>query len=522
MNSVIDGPCYTCRNRRIQCDQSGVPCGKCRSAGLACLDKRPLKWVKGVAIRGKLQGHVYGTLDDPSPGKQNGRQGSAHQRRALRQVQSSGTILGDHSGPYSLRQAPVRTLAIPDPALSGLDDVSKYYLDYYKERICQLFIVRDTTRNPFRQLIALSLISPVLSKALLALAARHRANQCQTFHELTSPIPPEQVTADRRALVLKHQAIAALSRAVADPISSRQDSTLASVFLLVFLDLVESGSDGWNFHLEGAKNLVASLQPQSEPQAGINQGRGQTLHGILTFIAKQIKVIGTLGATFVRPRTLSGFVIPEHEEALLSETTDTSFLGCPDHILHVMHSLSIQRDILFSPTIDPLMVETHARRTHELVRTCEEFDCYAWVAQLQKVSSSARERGSLTLLARSFKVGTIIYGKRILDAMTAYTTQLVALVSELLDVLKDLQNDWAMFKCVLWPIFVAGLESSTQTERHIVQTLLEKFWNATSCLNAVNAAKTLQAYWFQADASGVGQSRWIFDIGQLGRDWLWI
>lgn len=58
MDPVPD-PCYTCRNRRIQCDQSGVPCGKCEKAGLECLDKRPFRWVKGVAIRGKMQGRSY-------------------------------------------------------------------------------------------------------------------------------------------------------------------------------------------------------------------------------------------------------------------------------------------------------------------------------------------------------------------------------------------------------------------------------------------------------------------------------
>jgi hypothetical protein len=52
-------PCYTCRNRRIQCDQSSVPCAKCQKAGLECFDKRPFRWVKGVAIRGKMQGRSF-------------------------------------------------------------------------------------------------------------------------------------------------------------------------------------------------------------------------------------------------------------------------------------------------------------------------------------------------------------------------------------------------------------------------------------------------------------------------------
>lgn len=52
-------PCYTCRTRRIQCDRSGVPCAKCQKAGLECFDKRPIRWVKGVAIRGKMQGRSF-------------------------------------------------------------------------------------------------------------------------------------------------------------------------------------------------------------------------------------------------------------------------------------------------------------------------------------------------------------------------------------------------------------------------------------------------------------------------------
>lgn len=127
-------------------------------------------------------------------------------------------------------------------------------------------------------------------KALLALAARHHVNKGQSFHEPVSPTSAQLVTADRHALAFKHQAMEALSKSLADPKLSNQDTTVASIFLLVFLDLLESGSDGWNFHLEGAKNLIASTYPQSGCQAGVNQGPGQTLQEIRAFITKQIKV----------------------------------------------------------------------------------------------------------------------------------------------------------------------------------------------------------------------------------------
>lgn len=49
-------PCYTCRRRHIECDRSRMPCAKCEKAGLECFQKRPVRWVKGVSIRGKMRG----------------------------------------------------------------------------------------------------------------------------------------------------------------------------------------------------------------------------------------------------------------------------------------------------------------------------------------------------------------------------------------------------------------------------------------------------------------------------------
>jgi hypothetical protein len=49
-------PCYTCRRRHIECDRTRIPCAKCEKAGLECSKKRPIRWVKGMCIRGKMQG----------------------------------------------------------------------------------------------------------------------------------------------------------------------------------------------------------------------------------------------------------------------------------------------------------------------------------------------------------------------------------------------------------------------------------------------------------------------------------
>lgn len=53
--------CYTCRRRRITCDNGLPTCRKCRDAGKECLGyQKPLVWVKGgVASRGKMMGRSF-------------------------------------------------------------------------------------------------------------------------------------------------------------------------------------------------------------------------------------------------------------------------------------------------------------------------------------------------------------------------------------------------------------------------------------------------------------------------------
>jgi hypothetical protein len=58
--------CYTCRRRRIVCDNGLPTCRKCRDAGKECLGyQKPLVWVKGgVASRGKMMGLSFDDVAD--------------------------------------------------------------------------------------------------------------------------------------------------------------------------------------------------------------------------------------------------------------------------------------------------------------------------------------------------------------------------------------------------------------------------------------------------------------------------
>ncbi|EAL91237.1 Zn(II)2Cys6 transcription factor [Aspergillus fumigatus Af293] len=450
--------CYTCRHRRVQCDRSGIPCGKCVKSGFECHQKRPIRWVKGVAIRGKMQGVSYSRLNNPA---------------------------GDEQGLIKLRRRGQQGLPIGlgDASMSSLDRVSKFYLDYLKD--------------------------PLLLSTVLALAARHRANEGQTFNGMEAPVPWTD-NAQHNALVFKHQAIHGLSQIVGDPESCRSDPTIASIFLLIFLDLVESGNDRWNAHLEGAKALLSlnkSLSQVHDP--------GQTVQEIRSFITKQIYLIETLGGTFVRPNLLSNF--PAEDKVKMGpDMVEQSFLGCPEQLLNAVQFFSSQRDLATAGQASEVCI----RNTSFMIKSVHSFHGYSWAANLRQ--STVYATHNLATLAECYKLGALIYGRRVLDMLSGRDTSQEEVVQNLFATIETLKRDAALFKCLLWPIFVAGLECRSSSEREFVIRALERFWTITLCLNTVNAGKILQSHWQTQDGNKDKSSNWVLGIGQLGEDWLLI
>jgi Fungal Zn(2)-Cys(6) binuclear cluster domain len=66
VTQIMTKGCYTCRRRRIVCDNELPTCRKCRNAGKECLGyQKPLVWVKGgVASRGKMMGLSFDDVVD--------------------------------------------------------------------------------------------------------------------------------------------------------------------------------------------------------------------------------------------------------------------------------------------------------------------------------------------------------------------------------------------------------------------------------------------------------------------------
>ncbi|KAL4884837.1 fungal-specific transcription factor domain-containing protein [Aspergillus karnatakaensis] len=498
---MIDA-CYTCRRRHINCDRTQTPCLKCQKAGLKCLDKRPIRWVQGVAIRGNMRGRSHQDNSVCSSPVEQVDTRSTTPVGILQQAQTFSLVdlVPTHSAQTSLPGS------LNDVALSNLDRLKHYYLDYYNDRICQLLIVYDSDNNPFRSLIPLALNDAVLLDAICALAARHRANFNQPFSSTPTQASSVSPNVDGEALRFKHGAIQGLSKSLTAQ-RSYHDSTVASVFLLVFLDLVESGCDRWNYHLEGAKSLMA-LTPTHDP--------GRTLQRIRKFIVKQTHLIEALGATFVRPELLSKSSSIDESANLLQDVVEESFLGCPEYILTAVQFFSLQRDLIANGN------RSDQASIHEVISVYDavrEFDCKTWATALPQ-ESVTRDIDDLCKLARTYQLGAMLYGRRVLDALEQIRTNQDSVVAELVGIINSLQHGSNLLKCILWSITVAGLESESQLQRDILIQALESFWMDTKCLNVTHAAKILQAHWINIDTHKAEVSDWIFDICQLSHDWL--
>ncbi|GFF50365.1 C6 transcription factor [Aspergillus udagawae] len=354
--------------------------------------------------------------------------------------------------------------------------------------------------------------------SILALSARHKANAARAFYPSELAIHSGLGLQDDRynALHFKYNAIQGLSRAVGTARPSQQDIIVASAFLLIFLDLLESGSDKWNFHLEGIKSLIAQIPPSS-------QDMGTTIQGLRDFIRRQIYLIDTLGATCTRPRLLSCSSIPSQSAMPLEMSVDRAFLGCPEQILGALRAFSTSRDIFIrSERSDTVDLYPYVQEVRNMLDSTQSFDCHTWVSGLPQPHSLTQPLGMLDEVAQSYKFGALIYGRRVLDALTGDTSSQHDLVCDLIRAIDALRSNDSLFKCILWPLFVAGLESQHEAQRRFVTSCLDKFWFETKCLNVVNAGIILRRFWKREDSGDISSSQWIFNIGQVEGDWLLI
>ncbi|KAL3460112.1 fungal-specific transcription factor domain-containing protein [Aspergillus heterothallicus] len=496
--------CWTCRSRTVRCDESGIPCRKCEKAGLECRDKKPLRWVQGVAVRGKMQGRMYE---------------AKHTKSEDEKSMSSESIL-------VIPRHNAFPNALQEPRFQNLDTVSRYYVDYYSERICKLYILHDSDSNPFRNLIPYALEDKALLKSITALAARHYANKGHSFDQTNLAIDSQYAKANLEALLFKAQAINSLSGELASPEPRKKDAVMATILLLIFVELLESGLDGWSFHLKGARGLARVYRTLNLPcKNGHARSHLDDMdQDTRSFLARQYSLIDTLGAALSHPKPLCE-LSTSYDAAVGQESIVRSFLGCPEFLLKSINFFSNQRRVVGELSQHGYgAFQGHIDDTRTMLDLTENFDSLKWASGFHPSNvTSACEVHNLSMLSEAYKIGTLLYGRQVLAGMGTHPATLGnnELVSQLLACISSLRGEEAFFKCLLWPTFLAGLHCVKHSQQLLVSDTLRMLWHSTNCLNVINASNILKHYWERIEALDA-EHQWSSGLPELDRHWLLI
>lgn len=273
-------PCHNCRRSRLLCDRKYPHCARCASRRTDCLGYGTLwRWTGAVASRGKLAGQ-------PSSAALCHNQAVVARRDGVDEPDLPSELYAARDGHHDFRPWPLVSSplwCLVDPQFRDSSYNHRRYYDYCKgesgqriassididiflvsSRVCLDLIAHDfSDRNPFRNLLPLATVYPVLHHVIVAASAAHMNNQVRNSGSLV-PFPTNDALESPTnidALTAKHKALQAMPSALQNIDSIGSDVLLAATLFLVNVELLESGNRCWKPHLEGAAQIMSLIQP---------------------------------------------------------------------------------------------------------------------------------------------------------------------------------------------------------------------------------------------------------------------
>ncbi|KAI5918971.1 fungal-specific transcription factor domain-containing protein [Camillea tinctor] len=490
--------CWTCRKKRVKCDGCLPTCFKCKKTGRQCLGyskNKPLVWT-GVASRGRMANR---TFENPE---------------ALTST--------------NLRPAPPKRLlvkSLTEPTFKDLNDKASQYLSYYIHRCCiECTLYGDDSQNRFKHFMVLLPDNPVLVHIMIALSATHQASAA-----ICPPRTPEASGASSALAVLRRKGLprsdsnslthrndlfstqrldalshlslgmGALREAVAN--AKYSDALIATIFLLTWIDVMESKGSTWRLHLEGLKTLISlrrnpSSEAISDSQSNINSPFQIWFEDFYT-------VLAIFGSTF-DPGNLNLLDAVSRSElrGILDRAESYMWNGCPSELVYILHTFNtIACGTLHLPPED----------IPELFDRLREFDCEAWMSRSGRVSARPARRS----LAEAWKCTIEIYGLRALRGRDpSFDDVPRELVDNAFFHLSQIPHDDTHFKGTVWPAFVAGGDARTEEHRQLVVGIFGHLIEFLHLSVLQMAYERLEKIWTRSSPYPPGRS-WVHDIWDI-------
>jgi hypothetical protein len=421
-----------------------------------------------------------------------------------------------------------------------------FFLDYYEKIICPSIVVIDFPNNPYReQILALARGSEGLQHAICALAAcnlRMKRKQRLTPESWQTPshielqdrinrgsIPPQDSPDEFTQMAMKngksddasvqeehqHRALAVqlLNQQLSDPIKAKQDSVLATLFILCHYRMCESGTAQFQTQFAGVKKLMGMRQNGTETgkwgwmetlftyfdalAATVNDREAQLRGGYLDLVASPAEsfwaienLAGCDGRLFKIIARLGRLnLLSQHRAVLdpLDATKPTHPLPTPRPRLagqalvdfYNMHSTKFDGNG-FSTRLDddgfmasasdefrPLFWKEWKEMRAQLQDW--EFDPQRLVAILSFTPTSTQLR-DFSYISEAFRYAALLYTERLAcPQLPSNHLNFQNLVSQVLFYVTSLDEGSGAEKFLLWPLFIAGSEATNEFQRAVVR-----------------------------------------------------
>ncbi|KAK6080619.1 hypothetical protein SCUP234_05165 [Seiridium cupressi] len=414
------------------------------------------------------------------------------------------------------------------PFLQDLSRDARYLIDYYEHGICPHIMLLDNTRNPYRYMMPLIGTSKGVVNAIMAVAACHLAHSRLGYpvfthleHQATVDDPMSQMTF--YSVQYKQRALKYLSESLKGPREGEEDSILAIVVLLMLLEYFESGAGAWTTHLEGAKALLDAREKHSNtrpPQLFRN-------------MVDEVVIFDIFGSTLVRPESLTHSIITRLPMGAGDDLTSLTCVGCPMEILRAIDFVTYKRRVWLrhtpSTAITEVLQELEALQA-TLLRI-SEFDIETWIHEVAgaAILGFPISQETLTHLCKVWKHSAEVYTSRVLYQLTGDASDLSPLLDGLIMELKYLEAETNVIKFLLWPIFLAGAESTRVDHREWILKILDRLWDSTLIASSKNAAFVLTTLWAKQDLKKQqprsGEPKlwdWMTELLSLDCHWLFV
>ncbi|KAL7266607.1 hypothetical protein RUND412_010842, partial [Rhizina undulata] len=425
------------------------------------------------------------------------------------------------------------------PVIKNLDSKSRFFIQYFAQRVCRDFILFERPNsNPYLNLLPIAADHPALLNALLAVAARHHANNCGSM--------------ETHALMYKGRAFKYLYNDLQQhnqiqKFNEMTEPALAAVMLFVFFEALDSGMDTWKIHLTGARSLIQLRGGLKMAKSGISQ--------LFSVLMNHVALVDIIGRTLSSPSAS----IPPWEGSfedifdVLEEGENYSFLGCPAEILQTILSITVlhrkMRDTAssafshspsssndsYSPCTPnfinsypspatsakeetgrllPSVDDDLAAIRDKLLARISNFDPKAWTTSRKKLFSLVHDISECELFhhVSAYKSATTIFALQTLFPSSSSSSEPMTpesypsapslsqtLTSELIFHLSHLSPGSMLYKGAVWPIFLAGTGAATQEQRDFVRGQLKKVWGVLPQFNIRNAGVVLEGMWRDED-----------------------